>query len=128
MWETVYGKGQEETKSPPMCFIVCENVGTRVPWYICGGQRTALRNRVSSAAQVPRNQTPVVRLVWQAYIPTESPCEREYMYLKDSFGASIECSALSSILNDEYSQGTGQALAGKALFKMAFLWKNYVKS
>lgn len=77
MWEIVYGKGKGETKPPPMCFIVCENVDTCVPWYICGGQRTTLRNRFSSAAQVPRNQTPVVRLVWQACIPIKPPCERE---------------------------------------------------
>lgn len=109
-----------------MCFIVCENVGTHVPWYIGRGQRTPLINRFSLVAQVPRHQTPVVRLVWQACIPTEPPCEREEMYLKASFGASIECSALSSILKDEYSQGTGHALAGKALFKVAFLWKHGV--
>ena len=47
--------------------------------------------------------------------------------MKDIFGASIECSALSYILSDEYRQGKGHALAGKVLLKMAFLWKNCVE-
>lgn len=67
----------------------------------------------------------MVRLVWQACVPTEPPCECKQMYWKDSFGA--ECSALSYILSDEYRQGKGHALAGKVLLKMAFLWKNCVK-
>lgn len=63
----------------------------------------------------------MVRLVWQACISTELPCEREQMYLKDSFGA--ECSALSYILSDEYRQGKGHALAGKVLLKWHFYGK-----
>lgn len=94
VWETVYGKGQKETKSHP-----CVLLRVRMWAHMHPGTYVEVRGQhwgIGSLLQwrFQGIKFPMVRLVWQACVPTEPPCECEQMYLKKQLWCWMFCTEL----------------------------------